>query len=102
MELQSQSVDNAEVLSSHRERIDEIDNQIVELLNERAKNALAIGAIKASANLPIFSVCRENEVLAKVMELNQGPHSDEQMVDYFMSIMNNSKDIQYNSLKQNS
>lgn len=38
--------DPAEELARHRARIDELDHAIVELLNERAKAAIAIGEVK--------------------------------------------------------
>ncbi len=46
-----------------RRRIDEIDRQLVELLNERSQCAAEIGHIKQQANLPLYQPEREKEVL---------------------------------------
>ena len=49
-----------------RRRIDEIDRQLVELLNERSQCAAEIGHIKQQANLPLYQPEREKEVLARM------------------------------------
>lgn len=48
-----------------RGRIDEIDKQIIELLEERIKVAKEIGKIKKELNLPIKDEEREREVLKR-------------------------------------
>jgi chorismate mutase len=56
-----------------RRRIDEIDQRLVKLLNERAACAVEIGRLKESAGQPIYQPSREAEVLANVRAGNQGP-----------------------------
>ena len=53
-------------LQSYRENIDRIDRQIVDLINERAKNVIEIGKVKNQSNAQIFSPMREREVYEKV------------------------------------
>lgn len=48
-----------------RGRIDEIDKQIIELLEERIKVGKEIGKIKKELNLPIKDEEREREVLKR-------------------------------------
>ncbi len=48
-----------------RGRIDEIDKQIIELLEERIRVAKEIGKIKKELNLPIKDEEREREVLKR-------------------------------------
>lgn len=86
-------------LQQHREAIDKIDAQVVELLNCRAQQSLAIAAIKRSAGLPILSLERENEVMSRIIDHNQGPHSDLQMMGYFTNIIENSRQLQNESMK---
>lgn len=59
-------------LSDWRERIDDIDHQVIDLLNERMHCAQEIGRIKKAAGKPIRDPERERDVLAKVKAYNQG------------------------------
>ncbi len=57
-----------------REQIDVLDRRIVELLNERAELALAVGHEKASiGRRAIRDRDREREVLLRVSIANEGP-----------------------------
>jgi chorismate mutase len=59
-----------------RREIDSIDEQVVRLLNERAKCALAVGREKKEAGLEIYQPIREAEVLSHVQRINRGPLDD--------------------------
>jgi chorismate mutase len=63
-------------LSDWRRRIDEIDRQLVQLLNERSHCALEIGKLKQAAHLPLYQPDREKEVLNNAEKNNAGPLSD--------------------------
>ncbi|WP_297123960.1 chorismate mutase [Thermococcus sp.] len=54
-----------ERLHELRKRVDEIDEQIIKLLEERLRIAREIGEIKRGLNLPIRDEKREEEVLRK-------------------------------------
>ena len=56
-----------------RRNIDEIDEVLVKLLNQRARWALEIGAVKKAAAIPIYQPDREAEVLAHAARTNRGP-----------------------------
>lgn len=56
-----------------RERIDAIDRQLIDLLNQRAKVAVEVGKVKKGANAPIYVPHRERKVMEKVHALNAGP-----------------------------
>ncbi len=60
-----------EKLSKLRKKIDEIDETIVKLLNERAKLAKEVGHIKKQYNLPIYVPSREQEIFERLQKLNQ-------------------------------
>lgn len=49
-----------------RQRIDELDERLVELLNERATCALRIGEMKQALGLDIYQPDRESQVLGHV------------------------------------
>jgi chorismate mutase len=51
-----------------RKKVDEIDEQIIIALNERAKTCTAIGLIKKKKGMPVRDVTRENVVFKQVKE----------------------------------
>ena len=59
-------------LSDWRERIDGIDRQLIDLLNERMQCAQEIGRIKKAAGKQIRDPARERDVIAKIKAYNQG------------------------------
>jgi chorismate mutase / prephenate dehydratase len=60
-------------IEDHRQRIDELDRQIVALLNERARSARAIGELKRGQDLHSFAPAREQQVLRAVADASTGP-----------------------------
>jgi chorismate mutase len=49
-------------LEELRKRIDELDRQLVELLNERARAAKMVGHLKVATSLPVYEPAREKVV----------------------------------------
>ena len=60
-------------LAPLRARIDELDQQLIKLLNERAKVVVEVGRVKRAGNTPIYVPDRERRVLEQVRSYNQGP-----------------------------
>jgi chorismate mutase-like protein len=60
-------------LQDLRERIDKLDLQLLDLLSERARIVLEIGAIKSRNGLPVYAPAREEILLRKLEEHNKGP-----------------------------
>jgi chorismate mutase / prephenate dehydratase len=60
-------------LDEWRSRINNLDNQILTLLNQRAEAALEIGTLKRHAGAPAYAPEREAEVLKRVAEAGHGP-----------------------------
>lgn len=60
-------------LNDWRDRIDEIDGKIVELVNERAKCAIEIGRIKSERGMKVHNPQREQAVIDHVKGKNGGP-----------------------------
>jgi chorismate mutase len=63
-------------IADWRRRIDEIDQKLVQLLNERSQAALEIGKLKQEEHLPLYQPDREREVLLHAEQANHGPLSD--------------------------
>ena len=79
-----------------RRRIDEIDERILRLLNERAQCAFEIGKIKKERKLPVVSRDREDEIMQSIMTKNPGPLSEAQVREIFALIIEHSRNLQNN------
>lgn len=77
-----------------RARIDELDEQIVELLNERAKAALAIGELKRGQSTPIYDPAREQRVLDHVASHSDGPLSGEAIRRLYALIIKETRQLE--------
>jgi chorismate mutase/prephenate dehydratase len=82
--------DNSDKLSELRRRIDELDRQIVELLNERAKVVVEVGKAKLADGTPIYSPDREHAVLKRISELNHGPLPQRTLQAIYRELMSGS------------
>ena len=75
-------------LDNLRRQIDRIDEQLEDLISERARVAEAVARAKQeSGDDTYYRAEREAQVLRKVMARNQGPLSDEEMARLFREIM---------------
>ena len=72
-------------LSKIRDEIDSIDNQILSLLNNRAK--LAIQAGKAKQGTSKYKPARESSILERLIDLNKGPLEADQVKNVFSEII---------------
>lgn len=73
-----------------RVKIDAIDHQLVDLLNERARLVVEVGAIKRKTGVPVYSPHREAQVLARVLKHNQGPLPDRTIEGIYRELMSGS------------
>lgn len=81
-------------ISELRSRIDVLDELIVYLLNQRAAAARQIGRLKKQERLEVQDAGREADVLAHVVEQNQGPLTAEQVAIIFQHIITGCRDLQ--------
>src|SRR5512136_2557093 len=75
----------ADDIARHRADIDALDEQIVALLNQRARHAAAIGNLKGNGGA--YRPEREAEVLRKVAAASRGPLGDAALGHLFIEIM---------------
>jgi len=54
-----------------RQQIDRVDEQILKLLNERAKLAREVGEVKKKHNLPIYVPSREQKIFERLEKINK-------------------------------
>lgn len=81
-------------IADWRRKIDEIDQQLVELVSRRAKAAHEIGKLKRTAGLPIYEPDRESTVFSHVLSLNRGPLPDADLKRIYERIMDVMRQIQ--------
>ncbi len=77
-------------LADFRRRIDEIDQRLIEILNERARVVVAIGKVKRGSDTPIYAPHREQEVLAAALKRNAGPLSARTVEAIYRELMSGS------------
>jgi chorismate mutase len=77
-----------------RDRIDEIDLELVKLLNERTTCAEEIGKIKLLLGLEAYSPEREEEVKRNVTAANCGPLSIKAIQRLFERIIDESRSVE--------
>jgi len=78
---------NKNPLTPYRERINQIDETILELLIERAQLAKKIGEIKKERGLQIHVPEREREILERLLEKNRGRFPEQALVRIFREII---------------
>jgi chorismate mutase len=77
-----------------RSRVDEVDREIIRGLNERARIVQELVAIKAEAGKPLFDPRREEEILRRVAEQNEGPIYDTSIREIFELILHRIRDLE--------
>lgn len=81
-------------IADWRRKIDEVDRQLVEILNQRAQAAQEIGRLKRDSDLPIYEPDRERIVLEQVQKINRGPLEHRHLLQIFERIMDVMRNIQ--------
>jgi chorismate mutase len=82
-----------------RKQIDEIDQQLVRLLNERSQCAVEIGHIKKKLNLPAWQPQREAEILRNVVKSNHGPLDDAAIRRLFERIIDEARSLERHAME---
>jgi chorismate mutase len=89
-------------LDGWRKRIDEIDQKLVKLLNERSQCAVEIGHLKKQINLPAWQPAREAEILRNVVKSNPGPLDDAAIRRLFERIIDEARALERHSMEDGS
>ncbi|WP_455200002.1 chorismate mutase, partial [Kaarinaea lacus] len=76
-------------LQTLRDRIDKLDQQIQELINERGAVAKEVAKLKEASgeDVAFYRPEREAQVLREILARNKGPIPDEEMARLFREIM---------------
>jgi chorismate mutase/prephenate dehydratase len=80
--------DGGDALGALRGKIDSVDEQIQRLIAQRAELAREVGVLKGlTQTVEYYRPEREAQVLRKVVDRNDGPLRDEEMVRLFRELM---------------
>jgi chorismate mutase len=81
-------------IADWRKKIDELDEQIVQMISQRAQAAKAIGEIKKQTSLPVYEPSREQTVFAHVKAVNPGPLADADLLHIYERIIDVMRTLQ--------
>ncbi|MEA3285956.1 MAG: chorismate mutase [Candidatus Marinimicrobia bacterium] len=59
-------------IAEHRDKIDELDARILELIQKRVAETINIRRLKLEAELPLFTPDREQELIQRLIEESAG------------------------------
>lgn len=74
-------------IQKYRQKIDQIDLEILKLLSERAKAAQVIGKIKKKDGQAVYVPSREKKIYDRLDKLNKGPYKTESIHSIFREII---------------
>jgi chorismate mutase/prephenate dehydratase len=70
-----------------RRGIDEVDDRILELLNQRAELVIEVGRLKSSKHRDFYVPSREREIYERLVAKNKGPFSNKGLRSVFREII---------------
>ena len=85
-----------------RQKIDDLDRQLVELISARARAAQAIGRLKRETSLPVYEPQREKTIFDNVRSHNPGPLPDLELVHIYERIIDVMRALQKDELASRS
>ena len=89
-------------LDGWRKRIDEIDQQLLKLLNDRSQCAVEVGHIKKRSNMAAWQPEREAEILRNVVKSNRGPLDDAAIRRLFERIIDEARSLERHAMQEES
>ena len=85
-----------------RQKIDDLDRQLVDLISERARAAQEIGRLKSQTSLPVYEPQREKTIFENVRAHNPGPLPDLELVHIYERIIDVMRALQKDELASRS
>ena len=73
-------------ISELRQKLDDINKQLLDLVNRRLMIANDVLNVKSNSNQPAYSPERESEMIRNLIEINDGPISEESIEELFKLI----------------
>ena len=85
-------------IADWRNKIDELDRRLVDLLNQRAEAAHEIGKLKRNTSMPIYEPEREKRIFENVQRANRGPLPEGELRTVYERIIDVMRNIQKNEI----
>jgi chorismate mutase / prephenate dehydratase len=79
------------VVKQYRDQISDIDLELIALLNQRLQVVDQLWRYKAGHDIPMYVPEREAQMVAFLMEANQGPLSDDGLREVYRTIVETTK-----------
>lgn len=83
-----------------RIKINQLDDKLLKIFNERAALALEIGHIKKQLNRPIYDPKREKLIFERMKQDNPGPLDNEAIVRLFERVIDESRSLERSRAKK--
>ena len=77
-----------------RDKIDRIDEKIIELLKTRMLTAREMGSLKKELNITVEDQHREKEIIDRLTRSAGGTLSEEQLIRIFKAVFHSAKQVQ--------
>jgi len=81
-------------LEEIRKKIDQIDDEIILLLNARARTVIEVGKIKEQANSNIYAPGREQKIMEQICAKNRGPLTNDALKSIYKEIISASRSME--------
>ena len=81
-------------IAGWRQKIDELDRQLVALMSERARCAVEIGKLKQHSSLPVYEPDRERIIFENIQRQNHGPLTEVQLRQIYERLVDVMRQIQ--------
>lgn len=83
-----------ESVDALRKKIDQVDEKIVELLNERATLAQKVGQTKNLEREEVYVPSREKQIFQRIAGLNRGPLSEQAIRSIYREVLSASRSLE--------
>ena len=77
-----------------RIKIDQLDQELLRIFNQRAGLALQIVHVKKELDLPVYNPDREQYIFDKMQQLNPGPLDDQAIKRMFERVIDESRTLE--------
>ena len=77
-----------------RNKIDDLDEEIIQLLKKRMRISKEVGKLKEKLDIPVEDKSRENEIIERLTTQAGKNLSEEQLVRIFTAVFKSSKQVQ--------
>ena len=87
-------------IAGWRRKIDDIDEKLMALINERAALAVEIGKVKKERGLEVYHPDREREIMSRLRSLNAGPLGGDAIGKIFTTLIEECRLLEHNNQDQ--